>query len=154
MLARTTLHPVLVAAGARSPLAGAARQRNIDVLGPTGERVELPASGLLLVDDCEAFTDTEMGGELAAWVRGDDPGRVAAVAGRADAMAVSFRGLAAEVRQSHCGVLLQPGPLDGELLGVSLPRSRAASRPGRGVLVPDPAWQLGQAPIPIQVAVP
>jgi S-DNA-T family DNA segregation ATPase FtsK/SpoIIIE len=154
ILAQTTVHPVLVAATARSPLAGAARQRNIAVLGPAGECVELPACGLLLVDDCESFTDTAIGDELTAWVRSDAPGRIAVVAGRADAMAVSFRGLATETRHSRCGILLQPGPLDGELLGVSLPRNRAASRPGRGALVPDPAWQHGDAPIPIQVAVP
>ncbi len=154
ILAQTRLQPVLVAAPARSPLARAARQRNIAVLDPAGERVELPAHGLLLVDDCEAFADSEAGDALIAWLRCDDPRRVAVVAGRSDAMAVNFRGLAAEVRQSRCGVLLQPGPLDGELLGVSLPRSRAAPIPGRGVLVPDPAWQLGDAPIPIQVAVP
>jgi S-DNA-T family DNA segregation ATPase FtsK/SpoIIIE len=154
ILAQTKVHPTFVAATARSPLAAAARHRNISVLGPASERVELPACGLLLVDDCEAFTDTEIGDELTAWVRSDDPSRIAVVAGRADAMAVGFRGLATQTRHSRCGILLQPGPLDGELLGVSLPRNRAASRPGRGVLVPDPAWQLGEAPIPIQVAMP
>ena len=143
---------MLVAAPARSPLAGAARQHGLTLLDPGAEPGELPSHGLLLVDDSEAFTDTPIGDALVAWLRSDAPSRIAVVAGRADAMAVSFRGLAAEVRRAHCGVLLQPGPLDGELLGLRAARNRAEGIAGRGVLVPDPAWGLGTDPIPIQVA--
>ena len=75
------------------------------------------------------------------------------VAGRADAMAVSFRGLAAEVRRPRCGVLLQPGPLDGELLGCSR-RATAPTGDRRGAAcwcpIPPGGWVT--APIPIQVA--
>ena len=57
----------------------------------------------------------------------------------------------------NCGLLLRPGPVDGEILGVRLPRRAASGPPGRGVLVGDPAW--GPAfddgdPVPIQVAQP
>jgi S-DNA-T family DNA segregation ATPase FtsK/SpoIIIE len=142
---------VLVAARRRSPLAQLARQQ---VLDPADEPGELPQRGLLLVDDAEEFTDTPVGAALLAWLHAGDPERCAVVAGRSDAMAVSFRGLTAELRQARCGVLLQPGPLDGELLGVSLPRTRVAELPGRGVLVPDPQWRLGAVPLPIQVALP
>jgi hypothetical protein len=49
-------------------------------------------------------------------------------------------------------VLLQPEAVDGELFGIGLPRVRTAIIAGRGVLVPDPAWQLGLEPLPIQLA--
>jgi hypothetical protein len=65
---------------------------------------------------------------------------------------VSFRGVGAELRQAGCGVLLQPGAVDGELFGISLPRGRTTTQPGRGVLVPDPAWGLGDDVLPLQVA--
>ena len=42
--------------------------------------------------------------------------------------------------------------LDGELLGVTLPRVRGSERPGRGVLVADPAWGFDTRILPIQVA--
>jgi hypothetical protein len=53
-------------------------------------------------------------------------------------------------------VLLHPGPGDAELAGVALPRRRASSPPGRGLLRGDPAWgaQFSAGPLPIQIALP
>lgn len=113
---------------------------------------------LLLVDDCEAFLDTEIGDALATLIRSgpDGPGGLAAVvAGRNDALAVTHRGLPVEARRFGCGVLLQPGPLDGELVSAPLARGRPGPRvPGRGVLVPDPGWPgfADADPLPVQIA--
>jgi S-DNA-T family DNA segregation ATPase FtsK/SpoIIIE len=154
LLGQSADRPVLVAAGPRSPLTARARELDVPVLKPSDDPYALPGHGLMLVDDCEAFTETAVGAALSEWVRADCADRIAVVAGRNDAMAITFHGLAAEVRRAGCGVLLQPGPLDGELVGVSLPRERPVSLPGRAVLVPDPAWQLGDQPLPIQIAEP
>ncbi|MGH8862473.1 MAG: FtsK/SpoIIIE domain-containing protein, partial [Jatrophihabitantaceae bacterium] len=136
-----------VAAPHRSPLAGATAIR------PGDPARSLPDRGLLVVDDVEAFADCEIGDTLAEWVRAGRPGRIAVVAGRSDALAVSRRSLAADVRESCCGVLLQPVPADGDLLAVAVPRVRATPLPGRGLLVADPAWRLGTEPIPFQAAI-
>ena len=41
-----------------------------------------------------------------------------------------------ELRSSRCGLLLQPDPLDGDLVGATLPgRLDLAPVPGRGLLV-------------------
>jgi S-DNA-T family DNA segregation ATPase FtsK/SpoIIIE len=79
------------------------------------------------------------------------------VAGRADDLATTYRGVAADVRRSHCGILLRPGPVDGELLGVRLPRRPSSGPPGRGIAIGDPAWAAmfdDGEPVPIQVAEP
>lgn len=152
---------VIVAAPRRSPLRQAAASCRIAVATP--EDCEIPcwqSSGhrLLLVDDSEAFIDTVVGDALSALVRSDLAGLAAAVAARNDELAVTYRGVAYEARRSRTGLLLQPGPGDGDLLGVRLPRRRSAPIPGRGILVLD-ACQLGDVgggfgPLPIQVALP
>jgi len=112
---------------------------------------------LLLVDDCEAFADRPVADRLAEWLRTAEAPLAAVVAGRSDELATSYRGLGAAARRAHCGVLLRPGPVDGELLGVRLPRRPAAGPPGRGVIVGDPAWGRLFAdgePVPLQVAAP
>jgi hypothetical protein len=109
-----------------------------------------PPDSVLLVDDAEQYRDTALGDALLAWVRASTAGVV--VAARSDVLAVSSRGLGAELRSARCGVLLQPGPLDTELFGARPVRHWAGEPPGRGLLVPDPAWRLGREPIPIQVA--
>jgi S-DNA-T family DNA segregation ATPase FtsK/SpoIIIE len=148
---------LVVAAPPRSPLATMARRAGYPVVEPRTESVELPAAALLLVDDAEAFTDTAAGDALAAWL--SEPAertgcRCSVTAARADTLAVAMRGLLAEIKQARGGVLLQPGPLDGELFGLSVPRGRGTAPPGRGVLVPDPAWALGSAALPLQAVMP
>jgi S-DNA-T family DNA segregation ATPase FtsK/SpoIIIE len=154
VLRQSDVHRLVVAAPRRSPLTAAADAAGVPVLHPASRCDDVDDAGVLLVDDAEAFTDTCAGEALARWLRSDGPGRAAIVAGRSDALAVAFRGLGAELRRWGCGVLLQPGPVDGELLGVNLPRARPSVVPGRGVLVPDPAWGVGASALPLQVATP
>jgi S-DNA-T family DNA segregation ATPase FtsK/SpoIIIE len=149
----------MVAAPARSPLLAAARSRGIPVVDPAdADAVPLPDTPtLLLVDDCEVFVDSPAGEWLTAWVRAGSAPLAAVVAGRSDDLATSYRGVGAEARRSQCGILLRPGPVDGELLGVRLPRRPSNGPPGRGVAVGDPAWstlfETGE-PVPVQVAAP
>ena len=62
---------------------------------------------------------------------------VGALAGGVEELAATFRGFAADVRKSRSGLLLGlTNHLDGELLGMRLPRSAVAPGPiGRGLLV-------------------
>lgn len=148
---------VLVAAPGRSPLTGLAHALGIPVLGPTDDALPVPQSPtLLLVDDSEAFTDSPAGDLLTGWARAADAPLAVVAAGRTDDVATAFRGVAAEVRRSRCGILLRPGPIDGELLGVRLPRGGGGGPPGRGIAVGEPAWgpPFGDGePVPIQLAV-
>jgi S-DNA-T family DNA segregation ATPase FtsK/SpoIIIE len=152
----------VVAAPARSPLADAARRLRLPVFGPDdtddADPGPVPSTRtLLLVDDCEAFTDSRAGDRLTSWLRTSAAPLAAVVAGRAEELATSYRGVGAEVRRNQCGILLRPGPVDGELLGVRLPRRASAGPPGRGVAVGDPAWgplfRSGE-PVPVQLATP
>ncbi|HEY3632073.1 MAG TPA: hypothetical protein VGL21_14280, partial [Jatrophihabitantaceae bacterium] len=98
------------------------------------------------------------GDALADLVRSGDPGVAAVVAARSDELAITYRGVAHEARRTRSGLLLQPGPGDGELLGLRLPRTRSVPLPGRGVLALDQpqlrALVDGSGTIPIQVARP
>ncbi|MGI8761940.1 MAG: hypothetical protein ACR2LF_11735 [Jatrophihabitantaceae bacterium] len=156
---------VLVAAPRRSPLTGIARERGCRILTP--EDAVWPADVLcddlgatartaVLVDDSEAFLDTAVGDALASYARAAPPLLAVVAAGRSEEIAVIYRGIAAEVRRARCGLLLQPGPIDGELVGLRLPRRRHPGPAGRGFLVGDGCWSLPEAsePTPIQVAVP
>lgn len=149
----------IVAAAARSALAAEARALALPIIAPSDTDVAdaPPQPTLLLVDDSETFSDTAAGERLTSWVRSADCPLAAVVAGRADELATTYRGLAAEVRRSHCGILLRPGPIDGELLGIRLPRRPSSGPPGRGIAVGDASWgpifDAGE-PVPVQVAVP
>lgn len=154
--ARRTGLEAVVAGTARSPVVAAARRLGIAPVGPADPVGPVPSSPtLLLVDDSESFADGPAGEQLLAWLRDPDAPLAVVAAGRSDDLATAYRGIAAEVRRSRCGVLLRPGPLDGELLGVRLGRSSGHGPPGRGWLVGDPCWgplfEAG-APVPIQVA--
>ncbi len=152
---------VVVGAGARSPLRRMADAYGVRVVDPAA-----PADGvgpapqtrtLLLVDDCERYADEPAGEALTSWLRDPGAALAAVVAGRTEDLATSYRGLGAQVRRTNCGLLLRPGPLDGELLGVRLPRRPSCGPPGRGVLVGDPQWgplfEDGE-PVPLQAARP
>jgi S-DNA-T family DNA segregation ATPase FtsK/SpoIIIE len=156
--AHTAGMATLVAATERSALLVAARDRGIPTVGP-GNGVGPPPTRptLVLVDDSEAFTDTAAGAQLAEWARNRELPLALVAAGRADDLATSYRGVAAEVRRHRFGVLLRPSPLDGELFGLRLPRHGSAGPPGRGVALADPSWGALFAdggPVPIQVATP
>jgi S-DNA-T family DNA segregation ATPase FtsK/SpoIIIE len=158
----TVLHQALhrkavVAAPRRSALATAAARHGLRVL-ETEQSADVVADVLrsrdfLIVDDIEAIAETEIGDALTRWVRDMSQGMIVCAAARTDTLAVTFRGLGAELRRARFGLLLQPGPVDGELFGIRLPRARAVPVRGRGVLVPDPAWSIGAETVPIQLAV-
>jgi S-DNA-T family DNA segregation ATPase FtsK/SpoIIIE len=150
---------IVVAAPARSPRTVLARQHALSPLGPDAPPDELgepAARTLLLVDDSEAFLDTGLGDALCGWVRARPAGLAVVLAGRSDELALTYRGLGAEVRRERCGVLLCPAPVDGDLLGVRLPGRRTVHAPGRGLLITDPATGpvAPDGPLPVQVALP
>ena len=150
--------PVLVAAPGRSALLARATECNVPALDPTtlvpGEPPEAPT--LVLVDDCESIAGSPLDDMLTRWAR-DSSTLSFVVTGRSDELAAAYRGLAAEMRRARSGLLLRPGPLDGDLFDVRLPR-RADGPPGRGVLVGEPGWSSDPvdpaAPVAVQVARP
>jgi len=146
--------PVVAAAPARSPLVTVARERGWRLLSPNDAPGDPPEPAIALVDDLEEFRDTASGERLTGWATAGVP--VVAAARSAD-LAGDYRGLGALLRRAGCAVLLQPTPADGQLIGITLPRQGPADTPGRGVLVPDPAWLAeGESvePMPLQVATP
>lgn len=150
---------VMVAAPARSPLTAVARSHGLQLITPDDHDVPAPCQGsptVVLVDDSEAFLDTAAGATLTDWARDAAPGLAIVACGTSDELAVTFRGVAAEVRRARCTVLLHPGPGDTDLAGWTLPRREPGRPPGRGLLVGDPAWgrQFAEGPLAIQVAVP
>jgi S-DNA-T family DNA segregation ATPase FtsK/SpoIIIE len=103
------------------------------------------------------FLDGAAGEELREWLRLPEAALSVIVAGRSDELATTYRGLAADVRRTHRGVLLRPSVVDGELLGVRLDRRALGGPPGRGVIVGPPSWgpefAAGEA-VAIQIAQP
>jgi S-DNA-T family DNA segregation ATPase FtsK/SpoIIIE len=112
--------------------------RDLSVLGSQADR-----PGFLLVDDAELVDDP--GGLLAARLASLDPDLQVVAAGRPEALR-SYGHWTQHVRRSRLGVLLRPDPLvDGDLLGVTLPRGRRPlTSPGRGYLVADSSCVLAQ----------
>lgn len=95
-----------------------------------------PASGpvIILADDADAADDPA--GALEQLLKRPDANVTVIAAGRADTLRRTYGHWTQQVRESRCGVLLAPDyDLDGDLLGVTLPRlSRLAAIPGRGFL--------------------
>ena len=112
---------------------------------------DLPANAAVLVDDAELVMDTPVAAVLDRLMRGArDNGHLVIIAGTIEDLSVGFRGFVVNARRARAGVLLCPrGPLDGELLGVRLPRGdRSPTTAGRGLLV------IGGATVALQVALP
>jgi len=153
---------IWVAAPSRSALTQAAASCGVEVITPDDSAGHVPTLGvrpvLLLVDDSESFLDTPVGDALADLLRAAAAPLAAVVSGRSDDLAITYRGVASEVRRSRSGLLLQPEPGDGDLLGIRLPRSRSVSVPGRGLLVLDQpqlrALADGADVLHVQVALP
>jgi S-DNA-T family DNA segregation ATPase FtsK/SpoIIIE len=150
---------LVVAAPRHSPLVEIARRLGALHVAPEGfDRDQLPAGPtVLLVDDCETFADRPSGDHLTEWL-GEPTAPVAVVtAGRNDAFATAYRGLTARARHAGCTVVLRPAPVDGELLGVRLPRWLCGGPPGRGVVVArrdrHPLFAAGEA-VAVQVVQP
>ncbi|MCW2674419.1 MAG: putative cell division FtsK/SpoIIIE-like protein, partial [Frankiales bacterium] len=97
-----------------------------------------PGGLVVVADDADLLVGSPVADVLAQVLRdGRDAGHALVVAGAVDELGASFRGFAAEVRKSRSGLLLGlTNHLDGELLGVRLPRSAVGAGPvGRGLLV-------------------
>jgi S-DNA-T family DNA segregation ATPase FtsK/SpoIIIE len=123
-----------VAAGAHVVrVEGRSRSPVLDVGAPAGGQPVV-----LLVDDADRLDDAD----VVAGVRGalDRAGTVVVAAVRADATRSLYGHWLNEVRRSRVGILLRPDlELDGDLLGVTLPRRTIAplNLPGRGFAVAD-----------------
>jgi S-DNA-T family DNA segregation ATPase FtsK/SpoIIIE len=144
---------VAVVAPPRSPLARHDRATVLDPADGDGVRTFLAQAGplarVVVVDDAELILDSPADVALTEHLaRTADPRAGVIAAGAVDQLQATFRGLTVPLRRARSGLLLCPsGPLDGELLGVRLPRGTAV-RPGRGFLV-----HSGRAQI-VQVAQP
>ena len=151
--------PVLLVAGPRSPVHRLSNEPGIVVVDWVDQAEQLSSAlagsaaasspgPLVLVDDAEQVQGTSVEPVLMSVLRQDGPGAGAAIvlAGTTTDLAAAFRGVIAEARRSRTGLLLGPhSPVDGELLGVRVPRLRQAP-PGRGLLVDS------GAATPVQVA--
>ncbi|EIV94310.1 FtsK/SpoIIIE domain-containing protein [Frankia sp. QA3] len=105
---------------------------------------------VVLVDDAELIGE-QAAAELASfWQRARDAGGALVVAGATEELVLQYRGFVVDVRREGHGLLLAPRrPVDGELLGVRLPRTSPGPAPaGRGFLV-----RRGVL-LPVQVACP
>jgi DNA segregation ATPase FtsK/SpoIIIE, S-DNA-T family len=93
---------------------------------------------VVFIDDAELLVDSALGEGLVDYLSScRDAGRALVLAGTTTELQAGFRGVAAQARRGRTGLLLSPeGALDGDLLGVRLPRSLALPGPrGRGLLV-------------------
>jgi S-DNA-T family DNA segregation ATPase FtsK/SpoIIIE len=95
----------------------------------------------VMVDDAELITDSPVAAILDRFIRtARDAGHIVVIAGSVDELAIGFRGFLVDARRARSGILLNPrSSLDGEVLGVRLPRSTGGAGgiapPGRGLLV-------------------
>jgi S-DNA-T family DNA segregation ATPase FtsK/SpoIIIE len=95
----------------------------------------------VMVDDAELITDSPVAGVLDRFIRtARDAGHIVVIAGSVDELAIGFRGFLVDARRARSGILLNPrSSLDGEVLGVRLPRSTGGAGgtgpAGRGLLV-------------------
>lgn len=179
---------LVLAAGPRSGLRRWAAGHGCPVLTPDGHDIVDAQEAfqplltraqptVLLIDDCETFLDMPVGDWLAELIRTAPVGLAVVGSGRSDDLAMAFRGIAAELKRARTGVLLQPGPGDGDIFGISLPLRRPVTPSGRGLLMApgavfcpsvDAHRTLGSSPvstldaevlsdsepIPIQIALP
>jgi len=147
---------LIIAATKRSTLSEFAKRHGLEVLHPDSDasaainRTSSPAT--VLVDDAEQFTDTPVGDLLSGIISDLAADSLVVASCRNDDLLISFRGIAAEVRRSRTGLLLQPSCADGEALGLHLSRRPASPIPGRGILVIDQYRDQAANGLPIQVA--
>jgi S-DNA-T family DNA segregation ATPase FtsK/SpoIIIE len=99
---------------------------------------------LVVVDDADQVDDPD--GELAAIVAGRRPGVTIAAAARLEAVRVAYGHWVRDVTRSRCGLIMTaPGEVDGELLGVTLPRRTIVpARPGLAWLIDGQGHRLVQ----------
>jgi S-DNA-T family DNA segregation ATPase FtsK/SpoIIIE len=153
----------LVLAPRNSPLRGLAGHPRVRVFDqPTMPAAELealmaqtPGPVVLVVDDAEVLTDPQLGAVFSRVIgRMAGPGRAIVAAGATSFLASGLSGWQAEARRGRSGVLLNPqSPLDGDVIGVQLPRTSSGSEAvsGRALLhlgdgrlltvqIPEPGW--------------
>ena len=98
---------------------------------------------VVLIDDCLNIADVN--GHLADLVASPPVGVHIVASARPDRFRSAYGHWAADIRSSRLGILLKPDPIDGDLLGVSLPaRLELPNLPGRGVLVADSESEVVQ----------
>ena len=98
---------------------------------------------VVLIDDCLELTDAN--GTLAELVASPPEGVHIMAAAKPDRYRAAYGHWAADIRSSRVGILLKPDPIDGDLLGVSLPaRLELPNIAGRGVLVADSSSEVVQ----------
>ncbi|BBH70567.1 hypothetical protein ACTI_72520 [Actinoplanes sp. OR16] len=99
---------------------------------------------ILLIDDAEALDDAD--GAIAGLLGMGRPDLHVIAAGRSDALRTLYGHWTQTVRRSKTGLLLRPNvDLDGDLLGVTLPRrSPVRLGPGRGYLIHNGEWDIAQ----------
>ncbi len=134
---------VIVGEGPRSENELATGMRR-DLVGPES-LAELVSSGpmIVLIDDCLNVADPD--GQLAALVASPPPGVHIVASARPDRYRSAYGHWAAEIRSSRVGILLKPDPIDGDLLGVSLPaRLELPNLAGRGLMVADSEFEVVQ----------
>jgi S-DNA-T family DNA segregation ATPase FtsK/SpoIIIE len=135
----------------RSPLRDSSYVRRVVTsCAELGTAVQEHPGGALciLADDADSVDDPA--GLLERLMKPPNAHVTVIAAGRSDTLRRSFGHWTQKVRESRCGVLLIPDyDLDGDLLGVTLPRlNRLAAIPGRGFLC------VGGSVEGIQVAMP
>jgi S-DNA-T family DNA segregation ATPase FtsK/SpoIIIE len=142
---------VVVVAPERSPLArldgGFERLPAPTAAASVRALLERPRPVLLLVDDADLLPDDGHG--LAALLAERPPGLVTVVAAGAEVVRSRYGHLARAAGRGGLGLLLRPDPdLDGDLLGVRLPRrAPVALTPGRGWLVGERELEVVQTPL-------
>ena len=102
------------------------------------------APTLVMIDDAERVDDPL--GVIAVVVNDPPVGVMVAAAARLDAVRSAYGHWTREVARSRCGIILtSPGEIDGDLLGVTLPRrSLIAARPGLGWVIDGRGHHLVQ----------
>ena len=147
-----TLIAIASACGGRCVIVGDAAQSAGEIAARTGGKLlgvealgEEIATGplLVLVDDCLSVADPS--GQLAQLVASPPAGVHLVVAAKPDQLRSAYGHWSVDIRASKVGILLRPDPIDGDLLGVTLP-ARLALRnvAGRGVLVADSEFEVVQ----------
>lgn len=130
----------------RRPHGFTSRHRADDVASDTSLLHRLPATGpvLLVVDDADTLDDVD--GALAALAAGSRPDTWMMAAGRPETLRQTYGHWTNVVRRSRIGVVLAGGSeLDGDLLGVLLPRRLPVpARPGLAWMVVDHESRLVQ----------
>jgi S-DNA-T family DNA segregation ATPase FtsK/SpoIIIE len=108
----------------------------------------------VLVDDAELVAESPAAGALDRLTRSArDSGHLIVIAGTTEELSVGFRGFMVDVRRARTGLLLAArGPLDGEVLGVRLPRNTGGSAPvGRAQLIVRGAITQLQVALPTPI---